>query len=169
LIPDEEIALSNDQIRQKQANRDSIIKPTALLPRDPFLATLIDMQKTGGFVSSIMMGGRTSAWAPELRGMLSLDAFQGLRELKRKREIGAAETETEYGVSKSPRLELGEDPEFGFEAGALGEETMPGEETMLEIPAFEDIPAPVVPRAERPPRRTTPCPCGHQACRPHSA
>jgi cohesin complex subunit SCC1 len=81
--------------------------------------------------------------------MLSLDAFQGLRELKRKREIGAAEAEAEYGVSKSPHLELGEEPEFGLEAGALGEETMPDEETMLEIPAFEERPAPVVPRAER--------------------
>jgi cohesin complex subunit SCC1 len=79
LIPDEEFALSNDQIRQQQANRDNIIKPTTLLPRDPFLAALIDMQKTGGFVSSIMMEGRASTWAPELRGMLSLDAFQGLR------------------------------------------------------------------------------------------
>jgi cohesin complex subunit SCC1 len=151
LIPDEEITLSNHQIREQQANRDNITKPTAFLPRDHFLAALVDMQKSGGFVSSIMLEGRSSAWAPELRGMLSLDAVQAPRELKRKRPIRALEVEPEYGVSKSPRLELGEEPGIGLGAGALGEETMAGEETMFEIPAFEETTAPVAPPAEHPP------------------
>ncbi|KAF9765110.1 hypothetical protein IL306_002658, partial [Fusarium sp. DS 682] len=151
LIPDEEITLSNHQLREQQANRDNITKPTAFLPRDHFLAALVDMQKSGGFVSSIMLEGRSSAWAPELRGMLSLDAVQASRELKRKRPIRAPEVEPEYGVSKSPRLELGEEPGIGLGAGTLGEETMAGEETMFEIPAFEEITAPLAPPAEHPP------------------
>ncbi|KAK2669889.1 Rad21/Rec8-like protein, C-terminal, eukaryotic [Fusarium oxysporum f. sp. vasinfectum] len=133
LIPDEEITLSNHQIREQQANRDNITKPTAFLPRDHFLAALVDMQKSGGFVSSIMLEGRSSA------------------ELKRKRPIRAPEVEPEYGVSKSPRLEFGEEPGIGLGAGALGEETMTGEETMFEIPAFEEITAPLAPPAEHPP------------------
>ncbi|KAJ0128344.1 Catalase-peroxidase 2 [Fusarium oxysporum f. sp. albedinis] len=138
LIPDEEITLSNHQIQEQQANRDNITKPTAFLPRDHFLAALVDMQKSGGFVSSIMLEGRSSPWAPELRGMLSLDAVQASRELKRKRPIRVPEVGPEYGVSKSLRLEL-------------GEETMAGEETTLEIPAFEEITAPLAPPTEHPP------------------
>ncbi|PNP57203.1 hypothetical protein FNYG_15273 [Fusarium nygamai] len=107
LILDEEITLSNHQIREQQANRDNITKPTAFLPRDHFLAAL--------------------------------------------RPIRAPEVEPEYGVSKSPRLELGEEPGIGLGAGALGEETMTGEETMFEIPAFEEITAPLAPPAEHPP------------------
>ncbi|KAM5350418.1 hypothetical protein ACJ41O_006923 [Fusarium nematophilum] len=149
-IPDEEITLSSDQIREQQANRDNITKPTAFLPRDPLLAALMDMQKSGGFASS-MIEGRRTAWAPELQGMLSLDVIQASRELKRRRPVRVLEVEPEYRVSKSPRLELGEEPEFGLGAEALGEETMAAEETMLEIPAFEEITAPLAPPAERPP------------------
>ncbi|TVY62125.1 Cohesin subunit rad21 [Fusarium oxysporum f. sp. cubense] len=138
LVPDEEITLSSAQIREQQANRDNITKPTAFLPRDPFLATLLDMQRSGGFISSIMMEGRSSTWAPELRGMLSLDTIQASRELKRKRPIEVPEVGPEYGVSKSPRLEL-------------GDETMAGEETTLEIPTFEEITAPLSSPAEQPP------------------
>ncbi|KAF9776290.1 hypothetical protein IL306_005552 [Fusarium sp. DS 682] len=138
LVPDEEITLSSPQIREQQANRDNITKPTAFLPRDPFLATLLNMQKSGGFISSITMEGRNSAWAPELRGMLSLDAIQASRELKRKRPIEVPEVGPEYGVSESPHLEL-------------GDETMAGQETTFEIPAFEEITTPLASPTERPP------------------
>ncbi|KAH7141547.1 double-strand-break repair protein rad21 [Dactylonectria estremocensis] len=151
LVPDEEITLSSSQIQDQQANRDSITKPTTFIPRDPFFVALIEMQKTGGFVSSIMMEGRSSAWAPELRGMLSLGAIQEPRELKRKRPIMVGEVEPEYGVSKSPRLELSEGSEFGLGSGALGEESLVGQEPMLEILPFEGIATPLVPPAERPP------------------
>ncbi|UPK98352.1 hypothetical protein LCI18_009287 [Fusarium solani-melongenae] len=135
LTPDEEIALSSNHIKQQQANRDNIIKEAGFLPRDPFLLALMDMQKSGGFVSSIMMEGRSSAWAPELRGMLSLDAVRGLNELKRKRDSGIADVESDHGASKSPRLVLGEDTEMGFgEGGLSGELSMAPEETQLEIP-----------------------------------
>ncbi|KAH7305318.1 Rec8 like protein-domain-containing protein [Stachybotrys elegans] len=150
LMFDEDITLSSDQIRQQQANRDSITKPTAFLPRDTRLAALMDMQKGGGFVSFIMMEGRSTAWAPELQGMLSLAAIRTSRELKRRLSVGP-EVE-QYRVSKSPRLELGTPtPDFRLGAEALGEETMAGEETMLEIPAYEEITeSPALPTERRP-------------------
>ncbi|KAF4460391.1 cohesin complex subunit scc1 [Fusarium albosuccineum] len=140
LTPDEEIALSSNHIKQQQANRDNILKEAGFLPRDPFLLALMDMQKSGGFVSSIMNEGRSSAWAPELRGMLSLDAVRGMNELKRKRDSGIADVESDHGASKSPRLELGEDTDMGFGAGGLGGDmSMAPEETQLEIPGVEGV------------------------------
>lgn len=134
LTPDEEIALSSTHIKQQQANRDNIIKAASFLPRDPFLLALMDMQKSGGFVSSIMMEGRSSAWAPELRGMLSLDAVRGMNELKRKRDSGIADVDSDQGASKSPRLELGDDTDLGFDGG-LGNQSIAPDGTILEIPA----------------------------------
>lgn len=144
LTPDEEIALSSNHIKQQQANRDNIIKAASFLPRDPFLLALMDMQKSGGFVSSIMNEGRSSAWAPELRGILSLDAVRGMSELKRKRDSGIADVESEHGASKSPRLELGEDTSLVIEGPLIGDQSVAGDGTMLDIPAddgyapFED-------------------------------
>ncbi|KAF4964159.1 hypothetical protein FSARC_7909 [Fusarium sarcochroum] len=135
LTPDEEIALSSNHIKQQQANRDNIIREAGFIPRDPFLLALMDMQKSGGFVSSIMMEGRSSAWAPELRGMLSLDTARGMNELKRKRDSGIADVESDHGASKSPRmLDLGDDTGLGFEGG-FGEMSIPPEESRHDIPA----------------------------------
>ncbi|KAM5355845.1 hypothetical protein ACJ41O_002491 [Fusarium nematophilum] len=139
LTPDEEIALSSNHIKQQQANRDNILKEADFLPRDPFLLSLMEMQRTGGFVSSIMMEGRSSAWAPELRGMLSLDAVRGMNELKRKRDSGIADVGSDHGASKSPRLEFGEDTELGPAAGGFGDETVGAEETMLELAADDGM------------------------------
>ncbi|KAF4968502.1 hypothetical protein FZEAL_10388 [Fusarium zealandicum] len=140
LSPDEEIALSSNHIKQQQANRDNIIKEGGFLPRDPFLLALMDMQKSGGFVSSIMMEGRSSAWAPELRGMISLDAVRGMSELKRKRDSGIADVESDHGASKSPRLQLGEDTDMGFGAPGFGDDTAigPEGETILDFPAEDE-------------------------------
>ncbi|KAH6998061.1 Rec8 like protein-domain-containing protein [Ilyonectria sp. MPI-CAGE-AT-0026] len=139
LTPDDEIALSSNHIKRQQANRENIIKAASFLPRDPFLLALMDMQKNGGFVSSIMMEGRSSAWAPELRGMLSLDAVRGMNELKRKRDSGIADVDSDQGASKSPRLELGDDTDFGLDGGAMGNQSMAADGTILEIPADDDM------------------------------
>lgn len=139
LTPDDEIALSSNHIKRQQANRENIIKAASFLPRDPFLLALMDMQKNGGFVSSIMMEGRSSAWAPELRGMLSLDAVRGMNELKRKRDSGIADVDSDQGASKSPRLELGDDTDFGLDGGALGNQSMTADGTILEIPADDGM------------------------------
>lgn len=135
LMPDEEIALSSNHIKQQQADRQNITKAAAFLPRDPFLLALMEMQKNGGFVSSIIMEGRSSTWAPELRGMLSLDSIRGLSELKRKRDSGIADVESDQGAIKSPRLELGDDTDFGFEGSGLGSNSLAADGTVLEIPA----------------------------------
>ncbi|KAH7170933.1 double-strand-break repair protein rad21 [Dactylonectria macrodidyma] len=139
LTPDDEIALSSNHIKRQQANRENIIKAASFLPRDPFLLALMDMQKSGGFVSSIMMEGRSSAWAPELRGMLSLDAVRGMNELKRKRDSGIADVDSDQGASKSPRLELGDDTDFGLDGGALGNQSLAADGTILEIPADDGM------------------------------
>ncbi|KAG6041043.1 hypothetical protein E4U41_006134 [Claviceps citrina] len=162
MMPDDEIALSSSHIKQQQSDRENIIKSASFLPRDPLLLALMDMQKSGGFVSSIMAEGRSSAWAPELRGMLSLDAVRGLSELKRKRDSGVADVESDHGAAKSPRLELGDDTDFGFEGHALGSDhTADADGTVLELAsgggddvhfdreassnhAFDDTTAPIV-------------------------
>ncbi|KAJ6446033.1 MCD1/ SCC1/Rad21 protein [Purpureocillium lavendulum] len=159
MTPDDEIALSSSHIKQQQADRHNIIKPSAFLPRDPFLLALMEMQKGGGFVSSVMSEGRGSTWAPELRGMLSLDAIRGISELKRKRDSGIADVDSEQGALKSPRLELGDDTDFGFDGHGLGNQSVAADGTILELgaddehhdrdmgspmPAFDETTAPLV-------------------------
>ena len=140
LQPDAQTMISNSQIKEQQANRDKIMQPQSFLPRDPELLALIEMQKNGGFVSNIMGEGRSSVWAPELRGMLSLDAVRKTGELKRKRDSGIADmdSDVEEGPNKSLRLELGEDEELGVELGGADigrdETAIAANGTILEIP-----------------------------------
>lgn len=132
LMPDSEIALSSTHIKQQQADRHNITKEAAFLPRDPVMLALMDMQRSGGFVSSIMMGGRSSAWAPELRGMLSLDALRG--DLKRKRDNAMDES-----ALKSPRLDFGDDTEVGFDGNGIANHSIGPDGTILEIPADDGL------------------------------
>ncbi|KAH8126717.1 Rec8 like protein-domain-containing protein [Trichoderma asperelloides] len=137
MMPDDEIALSSTHIKQQQAHRENITKPATFLPRDPLLLALAEMQKSGGFVSSIMMEGRSLSWAPELRGMLSLDMVRGANDLKRKRDSGVADVDSELGGLKSPRLELGDDTDFTLDGNAFGNNSVAADGTILEIPADE--------------------------------
>lgn len=143
MAPDEEITLSSRQIQDQQTNHEAITRPTRFYPRDPLLGALMGMQASGGFISSIMMDGRTAAWAPELRGILSFDAVQEARQLARKRPAREVEAEVELGqrVSKSPRLEIAEEQAFEFGEG-IAEPSIIGGETMMEIPAIEASPPP---------------------------
>jgi cohesin complex subunit SCC1 len=122
LQPDSITTLSNTQIKEQQQNHDKILRPQSFLPRDPELLALIEMQKNGGFVSNIMGEGRSMGWAPELRGMLSLEAVRKTGELKRKRDSGIADMDSgdEQGPSKSPRLDLGEEEDLGAGLGGAG-------------------------------------------------
>ncbi|CAG8974257.1 hypothetical protein HYALB_00009746 [Hymenoscyphus albidus] len=119
LVPDNSTQLTKAHIRAQEANRDKILRPQSFLPRDPELLALIEMQRNGGFVSSVIGDGRSSAWAPELRGMLSLDTIRKSSELKRKRDSGVADMDLddEQGPQKSPRLDLGEEDEEVMTAG----------------------------------------------------
>ena len=140
MMPDEEIALTSAYIRKQQEDRQQITKPYAFIPRDPMLLALMDMQKSGAFVSSVMSEGRSLGWAPELRGMLSMDMIRGATDLKRKRDSGIADVDSDNGV-KSPRLDLGDDTEAGTVLH-LGDDGM--DDMDDSMPAFDDTVAPNV-------------------------
>lgn len=144
LHPDSVTTISNAQIKEQQENRDRIIRPQSFLPRDSGLLALMDMQKNGGFVSNVMNEGRSGAWAPEIRGLLSLDAVRRTNDLKRKRDSGIADMDGIAEEShKSPRLELGEDEEdlgAGLEDVHIGrDETVAVDGTILEVPGDDQF------------------------------
>ncbi|KUI66362.1 Cohesin subunit rad21 [Cytospora mali] len=162
IAPDEQTMLTGAVIKEQQSKHDNILKPQVFLPRDPYLLALMEMQKNGGFVSSIIMDGQSATWAPELKGLLSLDAIRGPTDLKRKRDSGIADMDMdgEHGASKSPRLEIDQDDPFAFGATDLGNQSVGPDGTILEIagddgmaihddepsmlPNFDDTTAPLV-------------------------
>ncbi|KAK3116204.1 sister chromatid cohesion protein 1 [Teratosphaeriaceae sp. CCFEE 6253] len=115
LRQDAETELHNRQIKAQQEDRSAITKAPSFLPRDPLLLQLMEMQRTGGFVSSVMGEGRMAGWAPELRGVLGVE----LVRRKRKRDSGVADVETgsEEGLESPPRLEIPLDEDEGFQIG----------------------------------------------------
>ncbi|MCJ1243605.1 sister chromatid cohesion protein 1 [Trapelia coarctata] len=141
LLPlDVETTLPTSQIKQQQENRSTILKPVSFLPRDPVLLTLMKMQKNGSFVSSIMGEGRAQGWAPELRGILSIEVIRKAGSLKRKRDSGIADVEEEdEDVNKDmPQIEIPEDEDFAVqdEGISLGADQSRHEQsTMIDIPA----------------------------------
>lgn len=135
LVPDEQTTLSSNHIKQQQVDRTNIIKDNAFLPSDPFLLALMDMQKSSGFVSSVLMDGRSQGWAPELRGMLSLDTLRGVHELKRKRDSGIADVESDPGNAKSPRLELGDDDDDTVVPGQRADKSVADDGSVVRVPA----------------------------------
>ena len=120
---DSETMLSSTQIKQQQADRSAILKPASYLSRDPMLLNLMNMQKNGDFVSSIMGEGRAKGWAPELRGILSIEIVRKSGELKRKRDSGVAdvgEDEAQSRIDDIPQLEIPDDDVFGATDESLG-------------------------------------------------
>lgn len=111
--------LKKDDIRQQQQSHSKILKPVSFLPRDPVLLTLMNMQKNGDFVSSVLGDGIGRGWAPELRELLSFDTVKKSGELKRKRDSGISDVDIE--AANAPALELGE------------------EEVIMPVPADEGI------------------------------
>lgn len=138
---DTQTQLSSTEIRAQQNNRDNILKPASFLPRDPLLMTLMNMQKSGGFVSSILGDGRSQGWAPELRGILSLEVVSRPTH-KRKRDSGIADVETaddqaSAGAEKTPQLEFEQDEPLLEDVNVdIGGDTSLGQEAdeMLELP-----------------------------------
>ncbi|KAK0387627.1 hypothetical protein NLU13_3873 [Sarocladium strictum] len=159
MAPDEEISLSSTHIKQQQADRSNILREPSFLPRNPYLLSLLEMQKSGGFVTNIIMDGRSSVWAPELQGMLGMD-FRSSGDHKRKRDSGVADVESDSGA-KSPRLELGDDTELGIDGQLAGNQSVARDSTIIgltdddglvlhedegmdTLPAFDDTTAPLV-------------------------
>jgi cohesin complex subunit SCC1 len=142
LEQDAETVVSTNQLREQQANRDKILKSASFLPRDPLLMALLNMQRSGGFVSSILGDGRSQGLAPELRGILSLEVVS--RPSKRKRDSavadpGAAEDEAaaDAEAETTPQLEFEQDEptlaDAGFNLG--GDTTLAGgDDDIIQLP-----------------------------------
>lgn len=116
IAPDAQTELETSQIKKQQDDTSAITRAPSYLPRDPLLLQLMEMQRNGGFVSNIMGDGRMQGWAPELRGVLSIEVVRRAGG-KRKRDSGVADVETGSERQETPRLELPEEDE-GFHAGA---------------------------------------------------
>ncbi|KAK7516176.1 Rec8 like protein-domain-containing protein [Phyllosticta citriasiana] len=125
---DAETELSNSQFKALQNDRSQILKPASFLPRDPALLALMNMQKSGGFVSSILGDGRSQGWAPELRGILSLEVVRRSRDLKRKRDEPAAVAGVEEGENV-PQLEIPDESAIDFSVAPVDV----GGDTTLDI------------------------------------
>ena len=117
LVLDTETTLHNHQIKEQQNDRSKILKPASFLPKDSLLLTLMNMQKNGDFVSNIMGDGRSRGWAPELRGILSIDAVRSAGDLKRKRDSGISDVDGEDHRDKTPRLDLGDESVLHIDEG----------------------------------------------------
>jgi cohesin complex subunit SCC1 len=140
IIQDAETMISTTQLREQQTNREKILKQATFLPRDPLLMALLNMQKSGGFVSSILGDGRSQGWAPELRGILSLELVSRPSKRKRDNAIGGLEqTEDEAAVEteKTPQLEFDQDePTLEGVGLDLGEGvTVPEDDEIIHLPS----------------------------------
>lgn len=164
ISPDEQTMLAGAVFKEQQKKRDNILKPQAFLPRDPYLLALMELQKNGGFMASLMTDGQSALWAPELKGLLSLDVVRAPNDLKRKRDSGIADmgSDGEQLASKSPRLEIDNDEDpFAVGGTDLGNQSLAPDGTILEIagddgvvvhdeeentalPNFDDTTAPLV-------------------------
>ncbi|KAI0382089.1 Rec8 like protein-domain-containing protein [Hypomontagnella monticulosa] len=138
---DESTQLTSAHIKEQQQNHANILKAPSFISRDPYFLALIELKNGGFFVSSIMGDGRSKAWAPELRGLLSLDSIRPINDLKRKRDSGVADVgeDEEQGTSKSPRLDIGDDDALVIPDAGLGDRSVAPDGTILEIPADDGV------------------------------
>ena len=113
---DAETQLHNSQIRKQQEDRSAITRAPTVLPRDPLMLQLMEMQRNGTFVSNLMGDGRMKGWAPELRGILSLEGVKKGGERKRKRDSGVADVGSDEEVGEeTPRIEIPQEEDGGFQ------------------------------------------------------
>lgn len=140
LVADVQTVIKSQQIKDQQTDRSKILKPASFLPKDPFLLTLMNMQKNGDFVSNIMADGRSRGWAPELRGILSIDVIRGPTDLKRKRDSGIADVSGDEHADKVPRLEF-EEEEHPIDEGIAigGNSSLIQDQTQIELPAHDQV------------------------------
>jgi cohesin complex subunit SCC1 len=132
LEEDLNIEISASQISAQQNDRSKILKPFSFLPRDRMLLALMQMQKNGGFVSSILGDGRTHGWAPELRDVLSVEIIRRSGDLKRKRDSGVSDMYLSDG-KEAPAIEIPDD-----ELSVLGAHNL-GDASGLSEGMFEQL------------------------------
>ena len=147
LQADSDTVLHSHQIKEQQADRSKILKPVSFLPKDPFLLTLMQMQKSGDFITDVMGEGRTRGWAPELRDILSIESIRQSGELKRKRDGVVASIEgadVQAGLERDPTLDLG-DPEADLPVDVTlgGDVTATEPSGLLDLPADEGVRPPM--------------------------
>ena len=137
---DTDTTIPTNQIKQQQADRSAILKPLSVLSRDPLLFALMNMQKSGDFVLDILGDGRAKAWAPELRGIISIDAVRRAGQHKRKRDSGIADVEEENlraDTGSLPQIEIptSDGVETVDEGIGLGGEAEQEPSDITDIPA----------------------------------
>lgn len=134
---DSRVTLSNSQVKAQQADRSEILKPTSFLPRDPVLLTLMTRQQNGDFVSSIFGEERGRGWAPELRGLLSLDSVKKSGELKRKRDSGISDMDV--AAADVPALEFGDDDAIVPVDEGIGLDTTLNQHSEINFPGDDGV------------------------------
>ncbi|CAF9907547.1 MAG: sister chromatid cohesion protein 1 [Heterodermia speciosa] len=143
LQADTETSIPHTQIKAQLNDTSAILKPASFLPRDPLLLSLMNMQRNGGFVTNILENEQARGWAPELRGMLSIDAVRKSGELKRKRDSGVADLEEEDAIGDkdtSPQHEIpGDDDHFAGVDEGYGPEPVHQQSESLDLPAEDDL------------------------------
>jgi cohesin complex subunit SCC1 len=86
----------------------------------------MEMQRNGSFVSNLMGDGRMQGWAPELRGIFSLEVVRKAGDKKRKRDSGiVADISPAGSRQQTPQLEIPQDEDEGFQVGAGGANDFP--------------------------------------------
>jgi len=143
LRADTQTQFTSAHIKALQEDRSAILKPPSFLPRDPLLLSLMNMQKNGEFVSNILGDGQTKGWAPELRGILSIEVVRKSGELKRKRDSGVADVEEEdiqadKAITPQPEIPDDEDQFPPADEGLGADPTR-----QISEPADEGIPPPL--------------------------
>jgi cohesin complex subunit SCC1 len=129
---DKSITYSTHTARALQDDRSAITNPPAYLPRDPVFLTLINRQQNGEFVSSIFGGESNRGWAPEIRGLLSLDSVKKAGELKRKRDSGISDMD--LAGAEVPNLELGDDEAIVADDEGIALDTTLNQHAEIDFP-----------------------------------
>lgn len=105
MVADRETVLHNSEIKAWGNDTSRLLKPQSLLPQDPELLALLELQRSGNFVTNAMNDAFGTGWAPEIQGLLSFDIVVRSGQ-KRKRDSGIADVASEDEHSdKSPRLD----------------------------------------------------------------
>ncbi|PWY80506.1 double-strand-break repair protein Rad21 [Aspergillus heteromorphus CBS 117.55] len=133
---DDQVDYTQKVFKDQHLDLSGILRPSSWLPRDPVLLTLMNMQKNGDFVSSVLGGGRGRGWAPELRDLLSFDTVRKAGELKRKRDSGIADMDVEEATA--PALELGEEETILPIDEGVGLDTTLHQRSDIEFPGDEE-------------------------------
>ncbi|KAL4935285.1 hypothetical protein BDV06DRAFT_132276 [Aspergillus oleicola] len=134
-LDDEAEFKGNSYFKIQQEQLSETLKPASFLPRDPVLLTLMNMQKNGDFVSTVMGGGRGRGWAPEICDLLSIDTVRKAGELKRKRDSGISDMDVD--AANAPALEIEEDAIVPVDEGVSLEPTL-HQRSEIDFPGDEE-------------------------------